>query len=219
MTTSVVFQSFAEIKTKKNHQIAFVKSLQNVARTAASRRQQFNAPCVLMPSNLVSSYWLVAWSTTNKTIKVTHIQPVQQPAALHDVCSTTCSNGRWSTNLSTTWREAGVVVVAHRLQIVVVKVGRTGLTVLSSIIYTWDDLNLPPPLCGWGWCHGAFKFAKHLLSSAWGCLYWDIWDFWVKIIQAQAQMKRGQIGGEGGWGKGISNITQITSFLSNETQA
>ena len=79
MTTSVVFQSFAEIKTKKNHQIAFVKSLQNVARTAASRRQQFNAPCVLMPSNLVSSYWLVAWSTTNKTIKVTHIQPVQQP--------------------------------------------------------------------------------------------------------------------------------------------
>ena len=129
-----------------------MKSLQNVARTAASRRQQFNAPCVLMPSNLVSSYWLVAWSTTNKTIKVTHIQPVQQPAALHDVCSTTCSNGRWSTNLSTTWREAGVVVVAHRLQIVVVKVGRTGLTVLSSIIYTWDDLNLPPPLCGWGWC-------------------------------------------------------------------
>ena len=81
MTTSGVFQSFAEIKTKKNHQIAFVKSLQNVARTAASRRQQFNAPCVLMPSNLVSSYWLVAWSTTNKTIKVTHIQPVQQPAA------------------------------------------------------------------------------------------------------------------------------------------
>ena len=35
-----------------------------------------------------------------------------------------------------------------RGRIVVVKVGRTGLTVLSSIIYTWDDLNLPPPLCG-----------------------------------------------------------------------